>query len=114
MTPKSAGKTTLDPEVPNFLNSNSLGVPPSTPYISPGQQLIPKLKHPPRANIYTCGVECLRDVGVEFSSKLEDAGNQVNWHHYETLCHGFLQMALWSTAAMDALLQVARNVRQLV
>lgn len=92
MTPESAGKTTLDPELSNFLNFNPPGLPPPTPYISPGKQLIPKLKHLPPARIFTCGFDCLHDFGAEFSSKLEDAGNQANWNHYETLCHGFLQM----------------------
>ncbi|RDW58964.1 alpha/beta hydrolase [Aspergillus mulundensis] len=90
------------------------GVPPSMPYISPGQQHVDDLKGFPPATVYTCGFDCLRDVGVEFASKLEEAGNQVTWHHYETLCHGFLQMAPWSSTAMNALLQVAQDVRESV
>ncbi|KAL4908614.1 hypothetical protein BDW74DRAFT_188536 [Aspergillus multicolor] len=90
------------------------GVPPSTSYVSPGQQPVEDLKNYPPTTIYTCGFDCLRDVGVEFASKLEEAGNQVTWHHYGTLCHGFLQMAPWSSTATDALLQVARDVRESV
>ncbi|KAL4926390.1 alpha/beta hydrolase [Aspergillus undulatus] len=91
------------------------GVPPSTPYISPGQQPLEELKDLPPANVYTCGFDCLRDVGVEFASKLEEAGNkQVNWHHYNTLCHGFLQMAPWSSEAMNALTQVAQDLKDSV
>ncbi|KAL4954692.1 Alpha/Beta hydrolase protein [Aspergillus filifer] len=90
------------------------GTPPSTAYISPGQQSLEKLKNLPPTNIYTCGFDCLRDVGVEYASKLDEAGNKVNWHHYDTLCHGFLQMAPWSSAAMDALTQVAEDLNQLV
>ncbi|KAL4963473.1 alpha/beta hydrolase [Aspergillus stella-maris] len=90
------------------------GVPPSTPYISPGQQPLEKLKNLPPTNIYTCGFDCLRDVGVEYASKLEEVGNKVKWHHYETLCHGFLQMAPWSSAAMNALIQVATDLKESV
>ncbi|KAL4983312.1 Alpha/Beta hydrolase protein [Aspergillus falconensis] len=90
------------------------GVPPSTLYISPGQQPVSSLKYLPPAAVYTCGFDCLRDVGVKFASKLEEAGNQVIWHHYETMCHGFLQMAPWSSTAMKALLQVAHDVREAV
>ncbi|KAL4744657.1 hypothetical protein BDW72DRAFT_199370 [Aspergillus terricola var. indicus] len=90
------------------------GVPPSTPYVSPGQHAASSLKNLPAAAVYTCGFDCLRDVGVEFASKLEEAGNQVTWHHHETLCHGFLQMAPWSSTAMKALLQVAQDIRETV
>ncbi|KAL5344064.1 Alpha/Beta hydrolase protein [Aspergillus crustosus] len=90
------------------------GVPPSTAYVSPGMQPVSDLKNYPPATVYTCGFDCLRDVGVEFASKLEEAGNQVTWRHYETLSHGFLQMAPWSDAAMDALTQVAQDVRDFV
>ncbi|KAL4867955.1 hypothetical protein BDV12DRAFT_186245 [Aspergillus spectabilis] len=85
------------------------GVPPSISYISPGMQPVEGLKDFPPAAVYTCGFDCLRDVGVEFASKLEQAGNHVTWRHYETLSHGFLQMAPWSNTAMDALTQVAQD-----
>lgn len=68
---------------------------------------------PPTA-IHTCGFDCLRDVGVEFASNLEKAGNRVFWRHHETLCHGFLQMAPWSTVAMKALEQGADDVRTML
>jgi acetyl esterase/lipase len=50
------------------------GVPPSALYISPGQHSVSSLKDLPAAAVYTCG--------------LEEAGIQVTWHQYETLCHG--------------------------
>ncbi|KAL4808058.1 alpha/beta-hydrolase [Aspergillus unguis] len=90
------------------------GVPPSTPYISPGQQSIEYLRGLPPAHVYTCGFDPLRDVGAEFADKLSQAGNQVAHHHYDTLCHGFLQMAPWSDAAMNALKQVASDVKESV
>ncbi|KAL4972215.1 Alpha/Beta hydrolase protein [Aspergillus desertorum] len=74
------------------------GVSPSTLYISPGQHPASSLKGlPPAAK-----------------PQLEGAGNQVAWHHYETLCHGFLQIAPWSSSATKALLQVAQDVGEAV
>ncbi|KAL4757826.1 uncharacterized protein BDW70DRAFT_163124 [Aspergillus foveolatus] len=66
---------------------------PSALYISPGQHPVSSLEDLPAAAVDTCGFDCLRDVGVQFASKLEEAGNQVTGHHYETLGHGFLQTA---------------------
>ncbi|KAL3464550.1 Alpha/Beta hydrolase protein [Aspergillus heterothallicus] len=90
------------------------GVPPSCRYISPGQLPINELKVLPPAAVYTCGFDCLRDVGAELACKLQDAGNPVTWRHYETLSHGFLQMAPWSTMAMNALTQVGEDASKLV
>ncbi|PYH42901.1 alpha/beta hydrolase [Aspergillus saccharolyticus JOP 1030-1] len=89
------------------------GVAPGDRYVSPGMQSVASLKGLPPTRVYTCGFDPLRDVGVEFASKLEEAGNEVAWRHYETLCHGFLQMAPWSEGAMQALKAVARDVREL-
>ena len=90
------------------------GTPPSHPYISPGMQPASSLKDLPPAAIYTNGLDPLRDVGVEYASKLDEAGVQVAWHHYETLPHGFLQMVPWSETAMAATRQVGKDLRQLV
>jgi acetyl esterase/lipase len=84
-------------------------VPPSCPYISPGQLPTTELKDLPPARVYTCGFDCLRDVGAELACKLQDAENDVTWRHYETLSHGFLQMAPWSSMAMNALTQVGED-----
>ncbi|PYH76886.1 hypothetical protein BO82DRAFT_395803 [Aspergillus uvarum CBS 121591] len=89
------------------------GVAPSSRYISPGMQPQTQLQGLPPARVYTCGFDPLRDVGVEFASKLQAAGNAVVWRHYADLCHGFVQMAPWSEAAMRALREVARDVRAL-
>ncbi|KAL4769782.1 Alpha/Beta hydrolase protein [Aspergillus nidulans var. acristatus] len=72
-------------------------------YIPAGVAPSALYKDLPAAAVYTCGFDCLRD-----------ASNQVTWHHYETLCHGFLQMAPWSSTAMKALLQVAQDVRETI
>ncbi|KAF3006399.1 hypothetical protein E8E15_000051, partial [Penicillium rubens] len=90
------------------------GVSPSHPEITPGAQHVNALRDFPPTAIHTCGFDCLRDVGVEFASNLEKAGNRVFWRHHETLCHGFLQMAPWSTVAMKALEQGADDVRTML
>jgi acetyl esterase/lipase len=51
---------------------------------------------------FTYGFDPLRDVAVEYGTKLQQAGNEVAWYHFDTLTHGFLQMALWSSEAMKA------------
>ncbi|KAJ5260398.1 hypothetical protein N7497_012261 [Penicillium chrysogenum] len=90
------------------------GVSPSHPEITPGAQHVDALRDFPPTAIHTCGFDCLRDVGVEFASNLEKAGNRVFWRHHETLCHGFLQMAPWSAVAMKALEQGADDVRTML
>ena len=58
------------------------GVPPSDRYISPGMQETGGLVGLPPTAIYTCGFDPLRDVGLEYARKLQDAGNTVVWRHY--------------------------------
>ena len=59
------------------------GTPPSHRYISPGMQTTDKLSGLPPAAVYTSGFDPLRDVGVEYASKLQEAGNKVIWRHYD-------------------------------
>ncbi|KAI1768498.1 Alpha/Beta hydrolase protein [Hypoxylon sp. FL1150] len=89
------------------------GVPPSHRYVSPGMQAVEVLEMLPPAAVFTCGFDPLRDVGLEYASKLREAGNTVNWRHYEALAHGFLQMAPWSKEAEDAVREVAMMVKEL-
>ncbi|KAJ9315223.1 hypothetical protein DTO271D3_4390 [Paecilomyces variotii] len=88
-------------------------VAPSHRYITPGSQPSSALKGLPPAAVFTCGFDCLRDVGIEYASTLKDAGNQIIWHHFDTLCHGFLQMAPWSKQALAATKQVALEMKRL-
>lgn len=76
-------------------------------------QSMDDLKGLPPAAVFTCGFDPLRDVGVEYASKLQKAGNQVNWHHYPDLTHGFLQMAPWSEEALKASFDVAEEMNKL-
>lgn len=86
--------------------------PPSYKYVSPGMQENSYLKGVPPAALYTCGFDPLRDVGVEYGSKLQKADVEVVWHHYPELTHGFLQMAPWSEEAHRATLDVAKEIKK--
>lgn len=54
-----------------------------------------------------------QDVGVEYAHKLQKAGVDVKWHHYETMTHGWLQMTAWSTDAVNAVKDVAKELKDL-
>jgi len=77
-------------------------------------QPISDLKNLPPAAVFTCGFDPLRDVGVEYGTKLKRAGNKVTWHHFDTLTHGFLQFAPWSEDSMKATLKVAEEMKKAV
>lgn len=66
------------------------GVPPSHRYVSPGMQASEKLKGVPPVGVCTSGYDPLRDVGVEYATKLEEANGQgsVVWRHFEGMTHG--------------------------
>lgn len=87
--------------------------PPGHRWVSPGMQSAEDLKGLPQTALFTCGFDPLRDVGVEFGSKSQEAGNDVIWHHYPELTHGFLQMAPWSEEAMKATLDVASELERM-
>ena len=44
----------------------------------------------PPAYIVTCGFDPLRDDGIFYKSRLEEAGVPVTWTHYEEAFHGIL------------------------
>ncbi|TIA16661.1 hypothetical protein D6C80_04384 [Aureobasidium pullulans] len=88
------------------------GTPPSNRYISPGMQDISKLGGQPPAAIYTSGFDPLRDVGVEYAHKLKQAKNEVVWHHYEDMTHGFLQMTAWSDKAISCVKDIAKDMKK--
>lgn len=76
-------------------------------------QSVDELKGLPLAAVYTSGFDPLRDVGVEYASKLDEAGNKVIWRHYDGMTHGWLQMTAWSEAAISAVKDVAQDVHEL-
>jgi acetyl esterase/lipase len=71
------------------------------------------LKNVAPAAVFTCGFDPLRDVGVEYGTKLKQAGNEVAWHRFDTLTNGFLQMAQWSDKAMKTTKMVGREPKGL-
>lgn len=75
-------------------------------------QAVEYLKEQPPAAVYTSGFDPLRDVGVEYASKLDEAGVKVQWRHYETMTHGWLQMTAWSDEAVAAVKDAAEDVRK--
>ncbi|KAI0406578.1 Alpha/Beta hydrolase protein [Xylaria palmicola] len=99
-----------DHYLPRLLNTP---YPPAHRYVSPSEQNVESLKDLPSAAVFTCGFDPLRDVGVEYASKLQKAGNEVVWRHYGNLTHGFLQMAPWSEDAMKATKEVAEVIKKL-
>ena len=87
--------------------------PPAHRYVSPGMQPVESLKGMPPAAVFTCGFDPLRDVGVEFASKSQEAGNEIVWKHYPELTHGFLQMAPWSEEALKATEDVGKEFKRM-
>ncbi|KAI1706373.1 alpha/beta hydrolase fold domain-containing protein [Ditylenchus destructor] len=50
------------------------------------------------AMILTCGVDILRDEGIQYARRLRSFGVPVQWNHYEAAFHAFLhrnEMSLW-------------------
>jgi len=92
----------------------SRGTPPAFKYISPGMQNVEDLKNLPPAAVFTSGFDPLRDVGVEYAHKLDAAGNEVKWHHYGDMTHGWLQMTAWSEDARKASRDVAKEAARIV
>lgn len=90
------------------------GVTPAFKYISPGMQSLDYLKSQPPARIFTSGFDPLRDVGVEYASKLEKVGVDVKWRHYDQMTHGWLQMTAWSQDALQAVKDSAKDLKELV
>lgn len=89
------------------------GTPPAHRYVSPGMQEVEKLKGLPPAAVFTNGFDPLRDVGVEFASKLQKAEVPVIWRHFDDLTHGFLQMTPWSPRTMEATRIVGEELKKL-
>ncbi|KZT73883.1 alpha/beta-hydrolase [Daedalea quercina L-15889] len=90
------------------------GTAPGFKYISPGMQSVEYLAKQPPVAVFTSGFDPLRDVGVEYAHKLDEAGVEVHWRHYENLTHGWLQMTAWSDEAIEAVKDVAKGLKKLL
>jgi len=75
-------------------------------------QSVGYLKGQTPAAVFTSGFDPLRDVGVEYAHKLDEGGNKVSWHYYDRLAYGWLQMTAWSNEAVDAVKDVAKEMRK--
>ncbi|KAF2660619.1 hypothetical protein K491DRAFT_765353 [Lophiostoma macrostomum CBS 122681] len=63
------------------------GTPPGHKYISPGMQKLEELKDLPPAAVFTSGFDPLRDVGVEYATRLQEAGNKMTaWSEDTGMC----------------------------
>ncbi|GAA5856209.1 hypothetical protein JCM8547_000820 [Rhodosporidiobolus lusitaniae] len=89
-------------------------IPASIPYISPGSQPFWNLTSLPPAHVFTAGFDPLRDVGVEYAHKLEQAGVDVEWTHWPNLTHGVVQFGYWSPECEDATKEVGQALKKLV
>ncbi|KAK4661063.1 hypothetical protein QC762_124540 [Podospora pseudocomata] len=94
--------------------SKANGPSPLDAYISPGYQPAKDLANQPKAAVITNGFDPLRDVGIEYASKLKEAGVDVKWVHHEDLIHGWLQMTPWCHAAGDATRELGKLVGAIV
>jgi acetyl esterase/lipase len=77
------------------------------------QQASELVSQPPAA-IFTNGFDPLRDVGIEYAGKLQQAGVTIHWRHYDDLTDGWLQMGAWSNAAKNATREVGQEVGMLL
>jgi acetyl esterase/lipase len=80
----------------------------------PGMHSPEELKDLPPANVATCGFDLLRDVGVEYAERLDEAGNLVIHDHHPELTHRVLQFGHRSEEAEEATKGIARGIKALV
>ncbi len=64
----------------------------SNPYAAPLQAR--DLSNLPPATVVTAGFDPLRDEGVAYADRLDEAGTSVSHHHYEGVIHGFFGMVV--------------------
>jgi acetyl esterase len=65
----------------------------------------------PPATVVTAGFDPLRDEGIEYAERLEEAGVPVEHHHYDGMIHGFVSMTGMVSQADDALDVLADDLR---
>ena len=81
------------------------GVDKENPLMSP---LFTKdLTNLPPALVQTAGFDPLRDEGIDYKEKLEQAGNQVKYTNYEGLVHTYFTMPDFSKECMAAHVEIA-------
>lgn len=84
----------------------------SNPLMSP---LFTKdLTNLPPALVQTAGFDPLRDEGIDYKEKLEQAGNQVEYTNYEGLVHTYFTMPDFNTACMAAHVEIADFLKKVL
>ena len=64
----------------------------------------------PPATVVTAGFDPLRDEGMVYADRLENAGVAVSRHHYEGMIHGFVNLIDMMDDADDALDAIAADL----
>ena len=75
---------------------------------------VPDLSDLAPAVVVTAGFDVLRDEGVAYARRLDDAGVRTEHRHYPTLSHGFLSLTDDVDRADEAMEEVAEAVRELL
>lgn len=84
----------------------------NNPYASPLRAR--DLRGLPPATIVTCGFDVLRDEGVEYAKRLDEATVDVTHRHHDDLVHGFLGMLddPELRQAREAIAEIASDLQQ--
>jgi acetyl esterase len=67
----------------------------------------------PPATVITGGFDPLRDEGIEYAERLEDAGVPVDHQHYEGMIHGFVNLSEEVDVGQEAIEHLADQVEAL-
>lgn len=80
-----------------------------SPFVSPLRA--DELGDLPPATVVTAGFDPIRDDGVAYADRFDDAGVPVKHRHYPTMAHGFLSLTDRVTVADEAMTALAGDVR---
>ncbi len=93
----------------NYLGQNGVGADPSDPRAAPMHE--PDLSAAPAAHVAVAGFDPLRDEGIAYAKRLEEAGVAVEMRLYPGLVHGYANAAAVSRAPGAAMAEAAAALR---